>query len=246
MMMRASSLLYWDCLCKESTALQFLQHFSNVGTALVIAVCCNISTALCHFWWTLTLKREGGQIAFCRFLLLQHIRFLTKAMLSLDSVISPMRKFRILLQGVPQKILCSCSLSGHTHWDLLPPITIQSSMRDRFNISKFPDMEDFVLSSFTSPLEFFVFFFNSGWKPQDEFTLIPELWNICTPIPNESPHGQKPLRKAHASSYPCFSFCLQVYGQLPCVCPFASPALLKRLSYGKAFICSVLLLNMFS
>lgn len=159
MMLRASSLLYWDCLSKESTALQFLQHFSNVGTVLVIAVCCNISTSLCHFWWTLTLKREGGQIAFCRFLLLQHIRFLSKPTLLPDSVISPIRNFRILFWGVPEKILCSHSLSGHTHWVLLPPSTIQSSMRDWFNISELPDMEDFVLSTFTSPLEFFVFIF---------------------------------------------------------------------------------------
>lgn len=69
--------------------------FSNIGTVLGIAVCCNISSPLCRFWWPLTLKLEGGQSAFCRFLLLQHTKFPTKPRLSLDSVIPPLGKFRV-------------------------------------------------------------------------------------------------------------------------------------------------------
>lgn len=62
--------------------------FSDVSPVLV-TVCCNISSSLCHSWSMLTLKKKGGQSAFCRLLFLQHIGFLTKSNLSLDLVIPP-------------------------------------------------------------------------------------------------------------------------------------------------------------
>lgn len=97
MMMLASSLTILGMhLQSKAQHCSSYTLFSNVGTVLVIASCCNISSSLCHFWWTLTLKQEGGQSTFCRFLLLQHIRLLTKPRLSLDSVIPPPRKFRVL------------------------------------------------------------------------------------------------------------------------------------------------------
>lgn len=158
MMMLASSLTILGMhLQSKAQHCSSYTRFSNVGTVLVIAVCCNTSSSLCHSWWTLTLKQEGGQNTFCRFLLLQRIRFLTKSRLSLDSLISPLGKFRVLFQGLPWNVLCSCSLSDHPHSVLSPPTTIQSFIRDWFNLSEVPDGV-FIPSAFTSPLEVFVFF----------------------------------------------------------------------------------------
>ena len=126
MMMLASSLTILGMhLQSKAQHCSSYTLFSNVVTVLVIAVCCNISSSLCHFWWTLTSKREGGQTAFCRFLLLQHIRFFTKPRLSLDSVIPPLRKFRVLYHGKS----CARVLSPVTLTEfcpLLPPSSLLS------------------------------------------------------------------------------------------------------------------------
>lgn len=67
-MMLASSLTILGMhLQSEAQHCSFYTLFSNVGTVLVIAVCCKISSSLCHSWWTLTLKQEGGQTLFADF-----------------------------------------------------------------------------------------------------------------------------------------------------------------------------------
>lgn len=187
MMMLASSLTILGMhLQSKAQHCSSYTLFSNVGTVLVVAVCCNIGSSLCHSWWMLTLKQEGGQSTFCRFLLLQHIRFLTKVRLSLDSVIPPLGKFRVPSQGLVRKVLCFCSLSGQPHWDLSPPTTIQSFIGDWFNLSEVADGV-FIFSAFTSPLQFFCLLFKySGSKPQVKFALTAGSLHLYVPVPKET------------------------------------------------------------
>lgn len=197
---------------------------------------------LCHFWWTLTLKRESGQSSLCRFFLLQHSRFIIKPRLSLDSVTPPLGKFRVVFWSLPWKVLWSYSLSDHPHWVLSPPTTTQSFSRDWFNLSELPDGV-FIFSASTSPLKFFcLLFYHSSSKTQAELALIALSLHLYTPISNGS-YGWNTSRKGHAPTYQQFSFCLQVQGsvimqEFPCIICISRGSALAR-----SFFCFILPLS---